>query len=64
MPFYPGHNLNEGDLVKITRPDGSVIFVKITAIPQTVDGTAAAGITDTITLDISNPREINSCAGK
>tara|TARA_R110002020_G_scaffold194731_4_gene395598 strand:+ start:2583 stop:6860 length:4278 start_codon:yes stop_codon:yes gene_type:complete len=48
MPFNPDYNLNDGDLVKITRPDGSVIFIRIINVSET------DGVTDTLNLDISN----------
>ena len=48
MAFIPDYNLNDGDLVRITRPDGSVIFIKITNV------THVDGVTDTLTLDIVN----------
>ena len=51
MPYNSNHNLNTGDLVKITRPDGSIIFIKISSI-----GTLTNGVTDELTLNLITPR--------
>ena len=51
MPFNPDYNLNEGDLVKITRPDKSVIFMRITSAQEDVVG---SGVTDFLTIDTSS----------
>tara|TARA_R110001592_G_scaffold196497_1_gene444304 strand:- start:2344 stop:6303 length:3960 start_codon:yes stop_codon:yes gene_type:complete len=47
MVYNPTHNINEDDLVKITRPDGSVIFVRISGV-----GALTNGQTRELTLDV------------
>ena len=49
MPFNPSFNLNTDDYVKITRPDGSVIFIKILDVTN-----VSNGVTTNLTLDVSS----------
>ena len=48
ITYNPDYNINEGDLVKITRPDGSVIFIRVNGITET------DGYTNNMTLDLSS----------
>ena len=52
MGFLPGQNIRKGEYFKITRPDNTVIFVKIASV-NNIDPT---GSTDTFTL---NPNSAN-----
>jgi len=52
MGFLPGQNIRKGEYFKITRPDNTVIFVRIASV-NNIDAT---GSTDTFTL---NPNTAN-----
>tara|TARA_Y100001938_G_scaffold148852_1_gene233748 strand:- start:11748 stop:16097 length:4350 start_codon:yes stop_codon:yes gene_type:complete len=49
MTYNPDHNLNVNDYIKLTRPDGSIVFVKILEV-----GTLSQGVTNEIKLDLTN----------
>ena len=48
MVYNPDHNINKDDLVKITRPDGTVIFVRVSGV-----GALTGGTTQYLSLDIA-----------
>ena len=47
MTYQVQNNINLNDLLKITRPDGSIVYVKITGI----GALDAGGATNQFTLD-------------